>query len=72
MRKYLRNIARNSLRLMDAPNKSMSKMWRKVLFGDLAQKAFDNQMAHGRKKVQDRESRKAMKARKLRRIEANE
>lgn len=68
MRKYLREIARNRLRLMDAPNKSMSKMWRKVLFGDLAQKAFDNQMAHGRKKVQDRERNKAMKARKLRRI----
>ena len=70
MRKHLREIARNRLRLMGAPNKAMSKMWRRVLWGDMAQRAYDNQMAHGRKKAREKELKNAALKRKIRRIEA--
>ena len=70
MRKYLRDVARNRLKIMGVPNKGMKKLWRDVLWGDLASKGHENQMKMGRNFRREQQVRKALKARKLRRIEA--
>ena len=70
MRKYLRDVARNRLKTMGVPNKGMRKLWRDVLWGDLASKGHENQMKMGRLFRQDQQARKALKARKIRRVEA--
>ena len=68
MRKYLRDVARNRLKTMGASNKAMKKLWRDVLFGELAAKGHENQMKMGRNFRREQQARKALKARKLRRI----
>ena len=68
MRKYLRDVARNRLKTMGASNKAMKKMWRDVLWGKLAGKGHKNQMKMGRNFRREQQARKALKARKLRRI----
>ena len=68
MRKYLRDVARNRLKTMGVPNKGMKKLWRDVLCGDLASKGHENQMKMGRNFRREQQARKALKARKLRRI----
>lgn len=70
MRKYLRDVARNRLKTMGVPNKGMKKLWKDVLWGDLASKGHENQMKMGRNFRREQQARKALKARKLRRIEA--
>ena len=70
MRKYLRDVARNRLKTMGASNKAMKKLWRDVLFGKLAVKGHENQMKMGRNFRREQQARKALKARKIRRIEA--
>ena len=68
MRKYLRDVARNRLKTMGASNKAMKKLWRDVLFGELAVKGHENQMKMGRNFRREQQARKALKGRKLRRI----
>ena len=70
MRKYLMDVARARLRSMGASNKAMKKLWRSVLFGDLAEKGHENQMIMGRRAKAEQQARKALKARKIRRVEA--
>ena len=70
MRKYLMDVARNRLKTMGASNKAMKKLWRDVLFGELAAKGHENQMKMGRNFRREQQARKALKARKIRRIEA--
>jgi hypothetical protein len=48
----------------------MKKLWRDVLWGELAGKGHENQMKMGRNFRREQQARKALKARKLRRIEA--
>lgn len=66
MRKYLRNIARNRIFLMGGSNKAMSKNWRRILFGDLAEKGHENQMKLGRMVAAKAQGREVMKHRKVR------
>ena len=68
MRKYLRDVARNRLKTMGASNKAMKKLWKDVLWGELASKGHKNQMKMGRNFRREQQARKALKARKLRRI----
>ena len=68
MRKYLRDVARNRLKIMGVPNKGMKKLWRDVLWGDLASKGHENQMKMGRNFRREQQARKALKARKIRRV----
>ena len=70
MRKALRDIARARLRTMGVPNKGMKKLWRDVLWGELASKGHENQMKMGRNFRREQQARKALKARKIRRIES--
>ena len=70
MRKYLRDVARNRLKTMGASNKAMKKLWRDVLFGELAVKGHENQMKMGRNFRREQQARKTLKARKISRIEA--
>lgn len=70
MRKYLRNVARARLKTMGVPNRGMRKLWKDVLWGELAVKGHENQMKMGRNFRREQQARKALKARKLRRIEA--
>ena len=70
MRKYLRDVARARLKTMGVPNRGMKKLWRDVLFGELASKGHENQMKMGRLFRREQQARKALKARKIRRIEA--
>lgn len=70
MRKYLRDVARNRLKTMGASNKAMKKLWRDVLFGELAVKGHENQMKMGRNFRREQQARKALKSRKIRRIES--
>lgn len=68
MRKYLRDVARNRLKIMGVPNKGMKKLWRDVLWGDLSSKGHENQMKMGRNFRREQQARKALKARKIRRV----
>ena len=68
MRKYLRDVARNRLKTMGVPNKGMKKLWKDVLWGDLASKGHENQMKMGRNFRREQQARKALKARKIRRV----
>ena len=68
MRKYLRDVARNRLKTMGASNKAMKKLWKDVLWGDLASKGHENQMKMGRNFRREQQARKALKARKLKKI----
>ena len=70
MRKYLMDVARARLRTMGASNKAMRKLWKDVLWGNLASKGHENQMKMGRNFRREQQARKALKARKIRRIEA--
>lgn len=65
MRKYLRNIARNRIFLMGGSNKAMKKMWRRVLFGDLAEQGHMNQMKLGRMVEARAQGRKVLKNRRM-------
>lgn len=66
MRKYLRNIARNRIFLMGGSNKAMSKNWRRVLFGDLADQGHASQVKLGRMVAAGAQGREVMKHRKVR------
>ena len=68
MRKYLRNVARARLKTMGVPNRGMKKLWKDALWGELAVKGHENQMKMGRNFRREQQARKALKARKLRRI----
>lgn len=68
MRKYLRDVARARLKTMGVPNRGMKKLWRDVLFGELASKGHENQMKMGRNFRREQQARKALKARKLTKI----
>jgi hypothetical protein len=55
---------------MGVPNRGIKKLWRDALFGELASNGHDNQMKMGRNFRREQQARKALKARKIRRIEA--
>lgn len=70
MRKYLRNVARARLKTMGVPNRGMKKLWKDALWGELAAKGHENQMKMGRNFRREQQERKALKGRKIRRIES--
>ena len=65
MRKHLRDMARARLKTMGVPNKGMKKLWRDVLWGELAAKGHENQMKAGRIYRRELAEKKARKEKEL-------